>query len=104
MARSCARPIGTGRCSTRATGSRSFGLSREDRMHDNTFEIAGQRLGSRLILGTAGYPTQQIMREAVEASGCSMVTLSVRRISLAGHGSDTVSLLSGTRFLPNTAG
>ena len=71
---------------------------------DDRFVIAGETLGSRLILGTAGYPTQAIMRDAVAASGCTMVTVSMRRISLAGHGSDTVSLLSGYRFLPNTAG
>lgn len=73
-------------------------------MDEGTFEIAGTKLESRLILGTAGYPTQQIMREAVQASGCAMVTVSVRRISLAGHGSDTVNLLADYRFLPNTAG
>ena len=72
--------------------------------NNDTLTIAGETFASRLILGTAGYPTQQIMREAVEASGCSMVTVSVRRISLAGHGSDTVNLLAGYRFLPNTAG
>ena len=66
--------------------------------------IAGERLQSRLILGTAGYPTQAIMRDAVEASGCAMVTVSMRRISLAGHGSDTINLLKSYRFLPNTAG
>ncbi|HEX4766189.1 MAG TPA: thiazole synthase [Lichenihabitans sp.] len=66
--------------------------------------IAGETFGSRLILGTAGYPTQSIMTQAVQASGCAMVTVSVRRVSLAGHGSDTVSLLKGLRFLPNTAG
>ncbi len=66
--------------------------------------IAGETLRSRLILGTAGYPTQRIMAEAVRASGCDMVTVSMRRISLAGHGSDTVNLLDGFRFLPNTAG
>ena len=69
-----------------------------------TLTIAGETLGSRLILGTAGYPTQAIMREAVAASGCAMVTVSMRRISLAGHGSDTIQLLDGYRFLPNTAG
>ena len=71
---------------------------------DDRLVIAGETLGSRLILGTAGYPTQAIMRDAVAASGCAMVTVSMRRISLAGHGSDTVGLLSGYRFLPNTAG
>ncbi len=74
-------------------------------MHEKqTLEIAGERFASRLFLGTAGYPTQQIMVDAVEASGCEMVTVSLRRISLSGHGSDTVSLLSHKRFLPNTAG
>ena len=71
---------------------------------DDPFVIAGETLRSRLILGTAGYPTQRIMAEAVKASGCNMVTVSMRRISLAGHGSDTVNLLEGYRFLPNTAG
>jgi thiazole synthase len=71
---------------------------------DDTLIIAGQRFSSRLILGTAGYPNQQALLESVKASGTEMVTLSIRRISLAGHGADTVNLLSGYRFLPNTAG
>jgi thiazole synthase len=68
------------------------------------FTIAGTEIGSRLLLGTAGYPNQRIMRDAVAASGCEIVTVSIRRISLQGHGSDTVGLLAGRRFLPNTAG
>jgi thiazole synthase len=68
------------------------------------FVIAGTMIGSRLLLGTSGYPNQRILRAAVEASGCEIVTVSIRRISLKGHGSDTVSLLAGRRFLPNTAG
>ena len=73
-------------------------------MHDDPLTIAGETFSSRLILGTAGYPTQRIMADAVAASGCEMVTVSMRRISLDGHGSDTVELLKGRRFLPNTAG
>ena len=66
--------------------------------------IAGTALSSRLLIGTAGYPSQRIMVDAIEASGSDLVTLSLRRISLQGHGSDTVRLLAGRRFLPNTAG
>jgi thiazole synthase len=66
--------------------------------------IAGTPFGSRLLLGTAGYPSQKILSEAVAASGCEIVTLSIRRVSLKGHGSDTIGLLAGKRFLPNTAG
>ncbi len=71
--------------------------------HD-PFTIAGTAIGSRLLLGTAGYPNQRILRDAVEVIACEIVTVSVRRISLKGHGSDTVGLLAGRRFLPNTAG
>ena len=68
------------------------------------FVIAGTEIGSRLLLGSAGYPNQRLLRAAVEASGCEIVTVSIRRISLKGHGSDTIRLLDGRRFLPNTAG
>src|SRR6185437_5772420 len=71
---------------------------------DDPLIIAGEALGSRLILGTAGYPNQQVLLDAVRASGAETVTMSIRRISLAGHGADTINLLSGYRFLPNTAG
>ncbi|MGY2050495.1 thiazole synthase [Methylobacterium sp. JK268] len=71
---------------------------------DDPLVIAGTPLRSRLLIGTAGYPTQAIMAEAVRASGAEVATVSIRRVSLRGHGSDTVSLLAGTRFLPNTAG
>ena len=70
----------------------------------DTFTIAGVEFSSRLLLGTAGYPNQKIMVEAVEASGCEIVTLSIRRISLDHRGADTTSLLKDYRFLPNTAG
>jgi thiazole synthase len=66
--------------------------------------IAGETLRSRLLLGTAGYPNQRTLRQAVEASGCEIVTVSIRRVSLQGHGSDTVNLLKDWRLLPNTAG
>ncbi|MDP2357945.1 MAG: thiazole synthase [Beijerinckiaceae bacterium] len=66
--------------------------------------IAGEHIPSRLLIGTAGYPNQKIMVDAIKASGAAVVTLSIRRISLQGHGSDTIGLLDGYRFLPNTAG
>lgn len=68
------------------------------------FVIAGESLSSRLLLGTAGYPNQRLMPEAVRASSCEIVTVSLRRASLEGHGSDTLELLSKYRILPNTAG
>jgi thiazole synthase len=67
--------------------------------------IAGQEFGSRLFLGTAGYPNRKIMLDAIEASGTAMVTASIGRISLAGDDESLIDLLGDrVRFLPNTAG
>src|ERR1700683_1097638 len=73
-------------------------------MNSDPFTLAGTTFGSRLLLGTAGYPNQRLLIDAASESGCEIVTVSIRRISLKGHGFDTVSLLSKYRFLPNTAG
>ncbi len=69
------------------------------------FIIAGESLGSRLLIGTAGYPNQQVMLDAIAASGAELVTLSIRRVSLEGYAESMVDLLGGRyRLLPNTAG
>jgi len=61
---------------------------------------------SRLILGTARFPNYQIMLDALEASGCEMVTVSIRRVDLeASKEAGIVELVSGNyELLPNTAG
>jgi thiazole synthase len=67
--------------------------------------IAGERIASRLFIGTAGYPNQQAMLAAIEASGAEIVTMSIRRSSLEGYAESLIDLL-GDRFrvLPNTSG
>jgi thiazole synthase len=67
--------------------------------------IAGATLSSRLFVGTAGYPNQQVLLDCLEASGTEVVTVSIRRISLEGYAESLVELLGGRyRLLPNTAG
>ena len=71
----------------------------------DSLQIADQSFTSRLILGTAGFPNQQVMLDAHAASGAEMVTVSIRRISLEGYAESMVDLLDGRiRLLPNTAG
>ncbi|AXC50636.1 thiazole synthase [Paracoccus suum] len=67
-------------------------------------------LSSRLLLGTAQYPSPQVLTDAIAASGCGVVTVSLRR-EAAGAGTGVGgagfwSLLQGcsARMLPNTAG
>ena len=74
-------------------------------MTDDPLVIAGTSFRSRLIAGTAGYPNQQVLLDALEASGAELVTASIRRISLEGYAESLVDLLGDRyRLLPNTAG
>lgn len=71
----------------------------------DTLTIAGRAFGSRLFLGTAGYPNQQVMLDALEASGSKLATVAIRRISLDGYAESLVDVLAGrVALLPNTAG
>lgn len=63
-------------------------------------------LSSRLLLGTAQYPSPQVLTDAVQASGSEVLTVSLRRETAAGSGAGFWDMLSqtGARILPNTAG
>ena len=49
---------------------------------DIPFVVGGIELRSRLIVGTGKYETNQIMVDAIRASGADMVTVAVRRVDL----------------------
>lgn len=69
--------------------------------------LYGVEIASRLLLGTAQYPSPAILAEAVRASGAGIVTVSLRRESGAQRsGQDFWALIRalGVRVLPNTAG
>ncbi len=68
-------------------------------------EIAGKRWRSRLILGTGGFPSLEVMGQAIAASGAEIVTVALRRVDPGARGS-IMSVLEehGCFLLPNTAG
>src|SRR5215471_6322541 len=67
--------------------------------------IAGTSFTSRLIAGSARFPNQQVMLDALAASGAEMVPAAIRRISLEGYSGSLIDLLGDKyRILPNTAG
>jgi thiazole synthase len=72
------------------------------------FTIAGRTLRSRLILGSGGFATLELLAAAIEASHAELVTVALRRIGAGGdvfRGS-LVDVLdqAGVELLPNTAG
>ena len=65
------------------------------------------QLSSRLLLGTAQYPSPKILQQAISQSNCEIITVSVRRESSHDQaGQHFWSLLkdTNTHILPNTAG
>ena len=67
----------------------------------------GREFSSRLLIGSALYPSPRIMQEAIRASGSKIVTVSIRRESAGGKTGDQFwSLIRelDVTVLPNTAG
>ena len=76
-----------------------------DPLTDDPFLLAGEKFGSRLIMGTGGAPSLDLLGRALDASGTELTTVAMRRVDISGPGS-VLDLLSarGIRVLPNTAG
>lgn len=72
---------------------------------DDPLVIAGETFSSRLIMGTGGAPSLDVLGRALTASGTELTTVAMRRVD-PGAGGSVLSLLSGLgiRVLPNTAG
>jgi len=75
--------------------------------HADPLVVAGVTLRSRLFLGTGKYTSDQAMTGALEASGCELVTVALRRLDLDHPNKKTIlDVIDWKRFriLPNTAG
>ena len=69
--------------------------------------LGDRSFSSRLILGTGKYPSEQVMQQALEASGTELVTVAVRRVDLGARGRGSLlDFIDAARYtlLPNTAG
>ncbi len=59
---------------------------------------------SRLLLGTAGYPSPEVLMQSIKASETEIITVSLRREGVAGAEFRQLIAKTQRRFLPNTAG
>jgi thiazole synthase len=71
--------------------------------------IADRTFSSRLMLGTGKFSSNEVMREALVASGTEIVTVALRRADLTGKGDPYANILDfidPQRYLllPNTSG
>ena len=72
---------------------------------DEPLVIGGEKFGSRLIMGTGGAASLDVLDAALEAAGAEMATVALRRIDPQASGS-VLDVLArrGVKLLPNTAG
>jgi len=87
--------------------SNSSNILSQSVQDDGFLSIAGKILNSRVIVGTGKYDTLELMRETLEASGTSCVTVAVRREKLYDRdGKNLLDFIDLQRYtlLPDTAG
>ncbi|MEV7533672.1 thiazole synthase [Streptomyces hydrogenans] len=74
-------------------------------MSDDTFVLGGTEFSSRLVMGTGGAPSLDVLERSLVASGTELTTVAMRRLDPTVQGS-VLSVLDrlGIRVLPNTAG
>src|SRR5580692_2150190 len=73
----------------------------------DSWTLAGRELASRLILGTGGVQSLDVLRRVLDASGTALTTVAMRRVTPAGDGAGTLLGTlreAGVSILPNTAG
>ena len=78
-----------------------------DQTSDDVFEIAGRKFRSRLMTGSGKYANFDLMRQAIAASGCEIVTVAVRRVQTNATGHEGLGeAIDWSKYwlLPNTAG
>ena len=86
-------------------------MHRENLMdRDDAWQVGDVTLNSRFLLGTAGYPSPQVLFEAIVAAQTQVVTVGLKRTLAAAGDNGFIAIIqqalreTGAHLLPNTAG
>jgi thiazole synthase len=77
---------------------------------DDPWQVGDAVLHSRFLLGTAGYPSPQVLHDAIVAAQAQVVTVGLKRTLAAAGDNGYIAFVrralseTGARLLPNTAG
>src|SRR3990170_1616552 len=72
---------------------------------NDALKIGGRTFASRLMVGSGKYPSNEVMKNALEESGAEVVTVAVRRVDLKNPSDSFLGHIDLSRYtiLPNTA-
>ncbi len=72
---------------------------------EDKLKIGKWEFSSRLMVGTGKYSSNEVMKQALEASGAEVVTVAVRRVDLSNPQDTLLAHIDTSRYtiLPNTA-
>jgi len=75
-------------------------------MTNDSLVIGGRAFTSRLLVGTGKFSSNKAMVEAMQGSGCEIVTVALRRVDIENPGDSMLSHIDRDRYLllPNTSG
>ena len=76
---------------------------------EDIFVLGDTPIASRFLMGTAGYPSPQVLEDAIAAAQTDVLTMGIKRqaANVSGAGGKTwwdLIRKTGKRILPNTAG
>ena len=76
---------------------------------EDTLQLGDVQVASRFLMGTAGYPSPQVLEQAIAAAQTDVLTMGVKRqaANVSGAGGKVwwdLIRTTGKRILPNTAG
>jgi len=68
-------------------------------------EIGGMTVSSRLFIGTGKFPRKPVIREVLEASGATVVTVAMRRVDISSKDENVLDHIpEGCILMTNTSG
>lgn len=73
----------------------------------DSWTLGDFKFKSRLLTGTGKYPSREVAKDALAASGCEVVTVALRRVDMSDAAGETIFDVlreGGYTVLPNTAG
>lgn len=74
-------------------------------MSDDSFEIGGRKLTSRLFTGTGKYGDESLIPGVCEASGSNVITVALRRVDFESDTGNVMDFIpEHMQLLPNTSG